>query len=153
MAEVHKHPQTNSRNYRPVPLTSHCPHRKARYGNDWSYCTCSYKLACNCFKMDAENLKIKFHGAWRFKNDFCDRHKTFGCLTCRTKLLEVVSEEVLPSERLKRLFLFAYFPWNMREKEIRKERTLFCMHAHSLTHTHTKMWILGPVSVSRYDYP
>lgn len=39
---VYKHPQTNSRNYRPVPLTSHCPHRKARYGNDWSYCTCSY---------------------------------------------------------------------------------------------------------------
>jgi len=31
-------------------------------------------------------------------------------LTCRTKLLEVVSEEVLPSERLKRLFLFAHFP-------------------------------------------
>lgn len=59
-------------------------------------------------------------------NDFwdrakSDRHKTFGGLTCRTKLLEVVSEEVLPSERLKRLFLFAYFPWNIREKVIRKE--------------------------------
>ena len=32
-------------------------------------------------------------------------------LTCRTKLLEVVSEDVLPSERLKRLFLLAYLPW------------------------------------------
>ncbi len=69
--------------------------------------------------------------------------KTFGRLTCRTKLLEVVSEEVLPSERLKRLFLFAYFPWNMREKEIRKERTLF-LYACPLTHTHTKNVDSGP---------
>lgn len=31
-------------------------------------------------------------------------------LTCRTKLLEVVSDEVLPSERLKRLLRLLYLP-------------------------------------------
>lgn len=38
-------------------------------------------------------------------------------VTCRTKLFEVVSEEVLPSERLNRLFLLAYFPWKDREEK------------------------------------
>ncbi len=67
--EVHKHPQTNIRNG-PVPLTTHCPHRS--FGMEMtSYYTCSYTLACNHFKMDAENLKTKFHGAWWFKKGNC----------------------------------------------------------------------------------
>ena len=40
-----------------------------------------------------------------------------GRLTWRTKLLEVVSEEVLPSDRLNRPFRLGYFTW--------KEETMF----------------------------
>ncbi len=41
---------------------THCTHRG--FGMEMmSYYTCSYTLACNRFKMDAENLKTKFHGA------------------------------------------------------------------------------------------
>lgn len=36
-------------------------------------------------------------------------------LTCRTKLLEVVSEDVLPSDRLNRPFLLLYLPWRSQE--------------------------------------
>lgn len=37
-------------------------------------------------------------------------HQDPPMLTCRTKLLEVVSDEVLPSERLKRLLRLLYLP-------------------------------------------
>lgn len=42
--------------------------------------------------------------------------------TCRTKLLEVVSDDVLPSERLNRLFLLAYFPWEKHKVQRGLER-------------------------------
>lgn len=69
--DVHKHPQTNSTNC-PVPLTSHTVHTE---GSVWKWRAtihCSYKLACNHFKMDAENLKTQFHGAWWFKKEICN---------------------------------------------------------------------------------
>lgn len=44
-------------------------------------------------------------------------------VTCRTKLLEVVSEEVLPSERLKRLFLLAYFPCERPREKTERSTT------------------------------
>ncbi len=144
--EVHKHPQTNSRNG-PVPLTSHTVRTEVSLWKWRATIHAAIRWHVTVLKWMLRTWKLNFmvhDGSKRgtvLYNDFCDwgksdRHKTFGRLTCRTKLLEVVSEEVLPSERLKRLFLFAYFPWNMREKEIRKERTLF-LYACPLTHTHT----------------
>lgn len=45
-------------------------------------------------------------------------------ITCRTKLLDVVSEEVLPSDRLKRPFLLLYLPWRGQEgTRVESERT------------------------------
>lgn len=54
-------------------------------------------------------------GAWRKSKS---QPAPTGCITqalspvtCRTKLLDVVSEEVLPSDLLNRPFLLLYLPW------------------------------------------